>query len=88
MDSLVVRLLDDGTRDSTLSGDGLVSLAFSGAPEKFKGVPIRSDAKIITVGIAPIGTTRNPIDNVLVVRYLVDPGSSCRINTLLIRDRL
>jgi hypothetical protein len=88
MDSLVVQLLDDGTRDSTLSGDGLVALAFSGAPDKFKGVPIRPDAKIATVGTAPIGTTRNPIDNVLVVRYLGDPGSSCPINTLLIRDRL
>jgi hypothetical protein len=33
MESLVVPLLDDGTRDSTLSGDGLVSLAFWGATE-------------------------------------------------------
>ena len=88
MDSLVVRLLDDGTRDSTLGGDGLVSLAFSGATDKFKGVPIRPDAKIVTVGTAPIGTTRNPIDNVLVVRYLGDPSSFCPMTTLSSRDRL
>jgi hypothetical protein len=88
MDSLVVRLLDDRTRDSALSGDGLVSLASSRATDKFKGVPIWPDARIVTVGTAPIGTTRNPIDNVLVVRYLGDSGSSCPMPTLLIRDRL
>jgi hypothetical protein len=88
MDSLVVRLLGDGTRDSTLSGDGLVPLAFPGATDKFKGMPTRPDAKIVTVDTAPIGTTRNPIDNVLVVRSLRDCGSSCPITTLSIRDRL
>jgi hypothetical protein len=49
----VVWLLDDATRDLTRSGDGVVSLAFLGATDRFKGVPIRPDAKIVTVGTAP-----------------------------------
>jgi hypothetical protein len=60
----------------------------SGATDELKGVPIRPDAKIVTVGTVPVGTTRNPIDNGLVVRYLGDSGSSCPMTTLSIRDRL
>jgi hypothetical protein len=45
MDSQVLRLLDDGTRDSTPSGDGLVSLAFSSVTDEFEAVPIRSDRR-------------------------------------------
>jgi hypothetical protein len=47
MDSLVVWLLEDGTRDSTLSGDGLVSLAFRAQPTSSRACP--PDAKIVTV---------------------------------------
>jgi hypothetical protein len=54
-----------------------VSLAFAGATDKFEGVSTRPDAKNVTVGTAPRGTTRNPIDNVPVVRYLGDSGTSC-----------
>ena len=53
-------LLDDGTRDSTFSGDGLLSLAFSSATDQFEGVAIRPDAKIVAVGPAPTGTTGTP----------------------------
>jgi hypothetical protein len=47
------------------NGDGL-----------FRGVPIRPDAKIVTVGTAPTGTTRDPIDSALIVRHLGDFLSS------------
>jgi hypothetical protein len=59
----------------------------SGATDELKGVPIRPDAKIDTVGTAPIGTPRNLIGNVGVVRYLGDSGSSRPLITLSIRDR-
>jgi uncharacterized delta-60 repeat protein len=88
IDSFVARLLDDGTRDSTFNGDGLVSLAFSSATDQFEDVAIRPDAKIVAVGTAPTGTTRNPIDDVLVARYLGDSGSSSPMATLSTRNRL
>jgi hypothetical protein len=84
MDDLVVRLLNDGTRDSTLSGDGLVSLAFRARPTSSRAYRSGPDAKIVTVCTVPIGPTRNPIDNCLVVRWLGDCGSSCPMTTLSI----
>jgi hypothetical protein len=80
--------MNDGTRNSTFSGDGLGSPASSSATGRFEGEAIRPDAKIVAVGTAPTGTTRNPIDDVLVARDLGDSGSSCPMTTLLIRDRL
>jgi hypothetical protein len=59
----------------------------SGATDEVKGVPIRPDAKIDTVGTAPIGTPRNLIGTVVVVRYLGDSGSTRPLTTLSLRDR-
>ena len=84
----MARLLDDGTRDSTFSSDGLVSLTFSSATDQFEGVTIRPDATIVAVGTAPTGTPRNPIDDVLVARYLGDSGSSSPMASLSTRNRL
>jgi hypothetical protein len=86
--SLVARLLDDETRDSTLRGEGLVSLASSGATDEINGLPIRPVARIVTVGTSSIGTTWNPIDDEPVVRDLGDSGSYGWITAVFIRERL
>jgi hypothetical protein len=49
-DSPVARVLDDGTRDSTPRGDGLVPLASPGVTDEINGLPIRPVARIVTVG--------------------------------------
>jgi hypothetical protein len=77
MDSRMVRLPDDEARDLTQSGARLVSLAFSLVTDRFTGVPIWFDAKIVSVGTAPIKTTRNTNDSLRVVRDLGHSGSSC-----------
>jgi hypothetical protein len=65
-----------------------MSPACSTATDKLEGVATRPDAKIVAVGTAPTGHDPKPIDDVLVVRYLGDSGSSSPIATRLTRNRL
>jgi hypothetical protein len=64
-----------------------VSRAVSSATDTFEGVAIRPDAKIVAVGSAPMGTTRNLIDDGRVVRDQGESASSSQMATLSTRNR-
>ena len=74
-DSLIARLMPDGTLDTGFGSGGIVIRSFSSGSDDFLyDVAVQGDGKIVAVGAAdPPGLTRPAF---LVARFLGDSGSS------------
>ncbi len=65
VDFALVRYLDNGTLDSSFSGDGKQTTNFAGAVDVIEAIALQADGKIVAVGSSVVGAT----DDMAVARY-------------------
>ena len=68
----VVRYKDDGTRDMSFSGDGIVTTDFAGQPDQANAVAVQPDGKIVVAGQATTGGSTLADGDFALARYNTD----------------